>query len=98
MQQASFPVFTGSDHAVQWTPYSLVAGVLHLGSTPQQGHYRTFMAHSRTEPCATMQELTAFSTEPSAQFCGWAGILGPYGETVGLFGEPVLHLVVYRRW
>ena len=76
----------------------LVAGVLHLGSTPQQGHYRTFMAHSRTEPCAAMQELTAFSTEPSAQFCGWAGILGPYGETVGLFGEPVLHLVVYRRW
>ena len=56
------------------------------------------MANSRTEPCATMQELTAFSTEPSAQFCGWAGILGPYGETVGLFGEPVLHLVVYRRW
>ena len=77
MQRANFPVFTGSDHAVQWTPYSLVAEVLHLGSTSQQGHYRTFMANSRIAPCATMQELTAFSTEPSHNSAGGRGYSAP---------------------
>ena len=90
MQRASFPVFTGSDHAVQWTPCSLVAGVLHLGSTPQQGHYRTFMAHPRAEPCANMQELTAFSTEPSRSSASGRGYSALRGDR--------LHLVVYRRW
>ena len=88
MQRASFPVFTGSDHAVQWTPYSLVAGVLHLGSTPQQGHYRTFMANSRTAPCVTKQELTAFSTEPSHNSAGGRGYSAPTGRPSAPSGSP----------
>ena len=88
MQRASFPVFTGSDHAVQWTPYSLAAGALHLGSTPQQGHYRTFMANSRTAPCATMQELTAFSTEPSHNSAGGRGYSAPTGRPSAPAGSP----------
>ena len=36
MQQASFPVFTGSDHAVQWTP-SWLQGSYTLGRRPSKG-------------------------------------------------------------
>ena len=70
------------------TPYSLVAAVLHLGSTPQQGHYRTFMANSRTAPCATMQELTAFSTEPSHNSAGGRGYSAPTGRPSAPSGSP----------
>ncbi|CAE7559090.1 TRPT1 [Symbiodinium sp. CCMP2592] len=83
MQRVSFPVFRGPGHEIQWATYELVAGILHLGPSPQQGHYRAFLAHPR--------DAQNFASQCIGDF-------GPLGETVGPFGEPDLHLVVYRRW
>ena len=88
MQQASFPVFRGSGHDVKWTSYTLIAGVLHLGSKPQQGHYRAFLAHPRVELSTCTQESTAFSTEPSHASAGGRGNSAPTGSPSAPSGSP----------
>ena len=56
LQQARFPVFCNASDRVQWTSYRLIGGVMHLGSSPQSGHYRTLLAHPN--PASAQASLT----------------------------------------
>ena len=62
LQQASFPVFCDASDWVQWTSYRLIGGVMHLGSSPQSGHYRTFLAHPN--PTSAQASLTTEAAWP----------------------------------
>ena len=81
MQQVSFPVFQGRGHDTLWTSYSLVAGALHLGSRPQTGHYRTFLAHpSTTSVDAPPQVPTTSSISRGETPTSATGISAPFGS------------------
>ena len=41
-QLLRFPCQTDADAPVEWLSYSISCGALHLGGTPQSGHYRSF--------------------------------------------------------
>ena len=41
-QLLRFPCQTAADAPVEWLSYSISCGTLHLGGTPQSGHYRSF--------------------------------------------------------
>ena len=47
-QLLRFPCQTTADVPVEWLSYSISRGTLHLGGTPQSGHYRSFFI-SRSE-------------------------------------------------
>lgn len=48
--QITLPRFVStSGTTVVWEPYSVVAGVLHLGDCPNEGHCRTVFFHSGTQ-------------------------------------------------
>ena len=41
------PVFDGYNHcSVTWTEFQIVAGVIHIGSTPVDGHYQAVLFNS----------------------------------------------------
>ena len=42
-QLLRFPCQTDADAPVEWLSYSITCGTLHLGGTPQTGHYRSFL-------------------------------------------------------
>ena len=85
LQQVSFPVFKGSKHDVEWTAYTLIAGILHQGPRPEQGHYRSFLAHP-PECADAAQELLTSSA--SAASVGDRGISAPSGRPSAPTGSP----------
>ena len=46
-QLLRFPCQTHADAPVEWLSYSVTCGTLHLGGTPQTGHYRSFFILER---------------------------------------------------
>ncbi|CAE7304374.1 Pol [Symbiodinium sp. CCMP2592] len=85
MQQVSFPVFRGPGHEIQWATYELVAGILHLGPSPQQGHYRAFLAHPRDAHNIASQ-VSAASRPGDVALAGATGISAPRGDRRPLRG------------
>ena len=45
-EQLSLPVFEAEGSVVTWHPFSLRAGVIHLGEVPTSGHYRSFVSNA----------------------------------------------------
>ena len=63
-----------------WTSDSLMAGVLHLGSRPQTGHCRTFLAYPRTAPAVPPQVMGTSSTDRNLTPAGDQGISASIGR------------------
>ena len=44
LQEAlDLPFFAGADSSIEWVPFQLRSGIVHLGAEPTSGHYRSFV-------------------------------------------------------
>ena len=37
------PLYAGADSSIEWVPFQLRSGIVHLGAEPTSGHYRSFV-------------------------------------------------------
>ena len=74
------PVFDGYNHcSITWTEYQIVAGVLHIGNIPVEGHYCTRPFCSTPEPASCV--MTAAGPDASL-------VIGPFMRISTWSGRP----------
>ena len=82
MQNILMPVFT-DELQTQWVPFTLCAGIIHIGRSPFSGHYRAFLLSDETSSGVGSREphpdqyANAFITDdwiPAEALMTWIGL------------------------